>query len=174
MIALFATLGNSYQQLMSAYTKTELGLGGGGLGMMLAITGVGAVLGAAAVTAAGDAFPKGQALLLAVAADGVFLIGLGAFAHVASAIPILVGVGMSSACVIALGNVILQRISSDQYRGRVMSLYFLMFGMQPLGSLPAGAVAEAIGLRPTFAISGALIIVATAWMAARSPHLRRL
>ncbi|MBI3743857.1 MAG: MFS transporter [Chloroflexi bacterium] len=173
VIAIFATLGNSYQNLMAAYTKDVLHLGGGWLGNLQALAGVGAMLGALVIAVTGDSIPKGKAMLLWTVADGICLICLGVFAHLGSAIPILIFIGLSGASVISLGNVLLQHITSPEYRGRVMALYFLMFAFQPLGTLPAGAIADRIGLRETFAISGGLIIAITAVIAIRAPHLRR-
>ncbi|HXR09871.1 MAG TPA: MFS transporter, partial [Candidatus Acidoferrales bacterium] len=52
-------------------------------------------------------------------------------------------------------NTLIQAMVPDQLRGRVMSLYAMMFlGMSPLGSLLAGAVADRIGAPVTVAIGG--------------------
>src|SRR5579862_8920954 len=52
-------------------------------------------------------------------------------------------------------NTLIQAMVPDQLRGRVMSLYSMMFlGMAPLGSLLAGAMADHIGAPVTVAIGG--------------------
>jgi MFS family permease len=52
-------------------------------------------------------------------------------------------------------NTLIQAMVPDQLRGRVMSLYSMMFlGMSPFGSLLAGALADRIGAPVTMAIGG--------------------
>jgi MFS family permease len=63
----------------------------------------------------------------------------------------------------------------DQLRGRVMSLYAMMFlGMTPIGSLLAGAVADHIGAPVTVAIGGLAsclggLAFARKWPSVRGP-----
>ncbi|MEE9284579.1 MAG: MFS transporter [Dehalococcoidia bacterium] len=170
----FSILGMSYMQLMPAYAGDVLGLEGGGFGLIMALSGVGALLGAVAVTVLGDFTGKGRAILGSVLVTGVLIVGLGAFGSFAAAVPVLAGLGLASAVTMALSQVLLHTAVEDQYRGRVMALYFLTFGLQPLGGLPAGAIAEVIGIQPMFAIMGVLVIVITGWITVTSPHLRRL
>jgi MFS family permease len=52
-------------------------------------------------------------------------------------------------------STILQTVSEDSKRGRVMSFYTMAFmGMQPLGSLVAGGLASWMGARHTLALFG--------------------
>ena len=64
--------------------------------------------------------------------------------------------GMSSS------NTLIQAMTPDHLRGRVMAMYTMMFmGMAPFGSLFAGASAEHLG--PTFTVSvGAVACVGAA------------
>jgi hypothetical protein len=73
-----------------------------------------------------------------------------------------------------MSNTLLQTNVDDQYRGRVMSLYMISFGLVPLASLVGGAIAEAIGLKPVYIAFGGLIVGLTMWLAITSPRLRRL
>ena len=72
-------------------------------------------------------------------------------------------------------NTLIQAMVPDQLRGRVMSLYSMMFlGMTPIGSLLAGTIAEHIGAPITVAIGGAASIIGGAifyreWPAMRAP-----
>jgi MFS family permease len=61
-----------------------------------------------------------------------------------------------------LANTQLQLQAPDELRGRVMGFYsFVVLGMAPFGSLQAGWVAEHFGVRTTFAIGGAICLIAT-------------
>jgi len=61
----------------------------------------------------------------------------------------------------------------DRLRGRVMSLYSMMFmGMAPLGALFAGTVAGVLGAPRTVAIGGVVCLVGSALFTWRLPALR--
>jgi len=72
-------------------------------------------------------------------------------------------------------NTLIQAMVPDQLRGRVMSLYSMMFlGMSPFGSLLAGALAERIGAPVTVALGGLASLLgglafARKWPAMRGP-----
>lgn len=73
----------------------------------------------------------------------------------------------------AASNTLLQMMVPDALRGRVMSLYSMMFmGMAPLGSLLAGSLAEVIGAPGTVAGGGALCMLAALWFRRRLPQIR--
>jgi MFS family permease len=70
-------------------------------------------------------------------------------------------------------NTLIQAMVPDQLRGRVMSLYSMMFlGMAPLGSLLAGYVANYIGAPRTVAIGGLASFAAGAIFMRRWPAMR--
>jgi MFS family permease len=61
----------------------------------------------------------------------------------------------------------------DQLRGRVMSIYSMLFlGMSPLGSLLAGWLADRIGAPVTVAIGGFVSLVAGLAFARKWPAMR--
>jgi MFS family permease len=70
---------------------------------------------------------------------------------------------------------LIQAMVPDQLRGRVMSLYSMMFlGMAPLGSLVAGTLADRIGAPVTVALGGLAslaggIVFARKWPSLRGP-----
>ncbi len=170
----FSVFGMSYMQFMPAYAGDVLGLGGGGFGLIMALSGVGALIGAVAVTGFGDFEGKGRVLVYSVLVTGVLIVGLGWLGYFATAVPILAGLGMASAVTMALSQILMHTAVEDEYRGRVMALYFLTFGFQPMGGLLAGAIAEVIGVQAIFVILGVLMIVITLWVIATAPHIRRL
>jgi MFS family permease len=73
----------------------------------------------------------------------------------------------------ASSNTLIQAMVPDHLRGRVMSVYSIMFlGMAPFGALFAGSVAERIGAPGTVALGGLVCLAASAVFAARLPALR--
>ena len=72
-------------------------------------------------------------------------------------------------------NTLIQAMVPDKLRGRVMSLYSMMFlGMSPLGSLAAGKMAQHIGAPITVALGGIAslaggVVFARKWPSMRAP-----
>ncbi len=145
------------------------------LGFLLASVGIGAVISAVAVAALPDGIGKGKiltagnlafpALLLVFALSRSFLLSL--------AVMFLVGV--SFVLQNALANTLLQIVSPDELRGRVMSMYTMTFqGMMRLGGLQAGFVADWLGASLSVAIGAGLSLAYGLFVALRYPALRRM
>ena len=73
----------------------------------------------------------------------------------------------------ASSNTLIQSLIPDAMRGRVMSLYAMMFmGMAPLGALLAGTLAARIGAPATVAAGGAICLARRARLRPPSADLR--
>ena len=73
----------------------------------------------------------------------------------------------------ATNNTLIQTITPDQYRSRVMSILMMDHGLVPLGSLLAGTLAEFYGA-PLATLVGGIIALALVWfMAITFPVIRR-
>jgi MFS family permease len=87
---------------------------------------------------------------LALSLAGGFLAGFGLILYVATT------------------NMLLQLTTDDRYRGRVMSLYTLMFvGSAPFGALLCGAIAQRFGAPWATTFSAAVLFAGTMWVAYR-------
>ena len=95
-------------------------------------------------------FISGGALLL-IAAFPLYYAG--------AAIMILVGLGDAGRRTINMG--LIMEVVEDQYRGRVMSVFMMNFGLMPLGVLPAGMIADLLGGQMAIGLLGVLLIVVT-------------
>ncbi len=68
---------------------------------------------------------------------------------------------------------LVQSAVEDSMRGRVMSLYTLIFrGTPALGALAFGGLAEIIGLRWSYAVAATLCLVASFWLLPRKDSMR--
>jgi len=75
----------------------------------------------------------------------------------------------------ALANTLLQLITPDELRGRVMSLYSLTFqGMMRVGGLQAGLVADWIGAPLSVGIGAAISLAYGLFIAVRFPKVREM
>lgn len=86
---------------------------------------------------------------------------------------LLVPVGFSMMTQMSSSNTLIQAMVPDELRGRVMSVYSMMFmGMAPLGALMAGSLAEILGAQYTVALGGAVCIVGSAIFGWKLPKMR--
>lgn len=73
----------------------------------------------------------------------------------------------------ACSNSLLQALVREEFRGRVMSFYSMMFlGMAPIGSLMAGGVASRWGAPFAVALGGAFCAGGAAWFYRSLPRFR--
>src|SRR5215472_856356 len=73
----------------------------------------------------------------------------------------------------ASSNTLIQVMVPDQLRGRVMSVYSMMFmGMAPLGALMGGALSDRIGAPWTVAVGGFASVLGSWWFSLQVPKIR--
>ena len=143
--------------------KNVLGLGAEGFGFLMAALGVGAVAGALTVGfwRAPELPLSGMLTASALALAG--LLSLSAARHVLVAVPLLFVTGFFGLVLVASCNTRLQLAAPDELRGRMMSLYALVWGgVFPIGAFCVGAMSEAWGVSTAFAVSGTTGLTALA------------
>lgn len=163
-----------YQMLMPAFAVDVLHEEAFGLGLLMATTGAGALLGSLLMASLGNYRRKGMLLVAAALLFGVALIGLSFAQSMWLALPILLVTGAGGTSYMALNNTLLQTNAAHEVRGRVMSIFMMSWGLTPLGVLPAGAIAQSLGVSVALAIGGVTMAFLTAAFALGFPALRRL
>lgn len=158
--AISAVFGWSYATVLPVMARDEFGLDVTGLGYLYAASGLGALGAAIAVSAFSK---KINPLVLILGGNLLFTISLIIFAlsanvWLAGFFLFLAGMGLIAQ--FSMINTAIQHLVDDKVRGRVMSIYTLMFlGFTPFGSFEIGLLAEHFGSR--FAIiSGAVVVLA--------------
>lgn len=107
----------------------------------------------------------------------VFAVFLGVFAFTpwfVVALPLLFINGVTQTDYMVLTNTLIQTLTPRHLRGRVMGVYFLDRGMQPLGTLLAGSMAGLFGAPLTIGLLAACGVLLPVWIAAAVPRVRRL
>lgn len=159
MIAVLSAVAMNFNVLVPVMAKIELHEQVLGFGLLMSAMGMGALLGAMMV-----AFLSGRAsqlLLMFIGALGlgVFSILLGKQTQYMMAALMLAMMGWSMIIFAASANSLIQLKVDNKLRGRVMSVYSLVFGgMTPLGSFYAGTLAHFWGAGKTFFYSGWLVL----------------
>ena len=148
--------------LLPVFARDVFGLGSGGYANMMAFSGVGAVAGALLYANLSWMKNRGR-FVLRVQLLLSALLALFAFSqniYLACALLFLIGICMMS--LFASINSLVQLTTTDEMRGRVMSIFTVSFrGGIPLGNLLAGAVASRVS--PSFAILvGGVLLAAVA------------
>ncbi len=146
--------------LMPAFARDQLKLGAAGLGYLMAGGGLGAVI--AALALATQSTIK-SSHTYAVASAIVFSVAMVIFSRThtfLAAFLWLLVVFAGFVVAYALTNTMLQIISPPEFRGRVMGFYnAATMGLGPIGSLQAGAIAQAYGTRFELTLSGIICLV---------------
>ncbi|MGC1463203.1 MAG: MFS transporter [Terracidiphilus sp.] len=139
------------------FAKVQLHTGESGLGWLLAASGLGAVLGAVTVASLGTLRHRGTVVVVAGLFFFASIIGF-CFSHVFVLSQCLGLVeGYSAILMISSFNVAIQHLSSDEMRGRVMSIYATCFlGLPPIGALLAGEMSRHIPTGHALAMMAAL------------------
>ncbi len=145
------------------------------LGMLLTVVGIGALAGSLAVASLPEGVRKGRLL---TAGNLIFPILLLLFAlsrSFAFSLVVLAFVGVSFVMQNALANTLLQLISPDDLRGRVMGVYTMTFqAMMRLGGLQAGIMADTVSASFSVGIGAVVSLLYGLIIAFRVPEVRRL
>jgi predicted MFS family arabinose efflux permease len=87
----------------------------------------------------------------------------------------LFGFGLNLMMIANINNALIQMEVPDELRGRVMSIYTLVFqGGFPIGSLLAGAAAAQIGEPTTIGISAVLLLGFALFTSRYRPEISRM
>ncbi|MBQ4334119.1 MAG: MFS transporter [Myxococcaceae bacterium] len=162
LVGLISLVGMPYVVLMPIFADQILGTGSGALGLLLGANGVGALMSALVLAMRSNPCGLERWVARAALSFGVLLALFAISESLWISLLLLPGIGASAVMQMASTNTLLQTLTTDEMRGRVMSAYSIMFfGMAPLGSLFAGSVADIIGA-PNTVLAGALISLAGA------------
>jgi predicted MFS family arabinose efflux permease len=170
--AMFSLLGIPVITLRPIVARYLLGFGADGYGALMACIGLGAVAGALAIAATGGGVRRGRTMRIASVAFPSLLILFSLLRRPTLAALVLFAVGVAMIVNNALVNARLQEVVPDELRGRVMSLYVMVYiGASPAGSFLAGAVARATDAQWAIGGAAALMLVFALWIFRRQPAL---
>ncbi|HYA95100.1 MAG TPA: MFS transporter [Terriglobales bacterium] len=173
LLGLVSLVGMPYAVLMPIFADRILHRGADGLGLLMGATGVGALIGALSLAFKRGLKGLGSWVLLSSAGFGTSLILFGISRHFWPSVVLLVPVGYCMMVQMASSNTLIQSIVPDRLRGRVMSVYSMMFmGMAPIGALGAGVVAARLGAALTVSIGGMACMLGAAAFGMRLPIMR--
>ena len=174
LLDFFATFFASATALLPIFAQDILHVGARGYGMLSAAPSVGALITSAIlVRRIDDIQRRGQVMLWSVAGFGVATIAFGLSRSFWLTFACLALTGATDTVSMVIRNIIRQLNTPDALRGRMTSVNMIFFmGGPQLGELEAGMVAQGLGAPFSVISGGVACVVATAWIAARTPRLR--
>ena len=165
-----AVLCNSNSLVMNCQAPEALPLG-----LLYSMIGVGAVVGALVVASLPTNAKRGHLLTLGNLAFPLFLLLFAFSSHFSLSLVLTLFIGFSFVWQNALANTLLQFITPDELRGRVMGVYSMAFQtMMRLGGLQAGFVADWLGAPISVGIGAAVSLLYGLFVAFRYPKVRQL
>ena len=175
MISISSFLSIPFLTFIPYFAKIQLGVGESGLGLLLAFSGTGAVLGAITVAWKGAMRNRGRI----IAFCGASVMGVVVLFCYSKAFPLSLACmffeGFGMILTLSAVNVAMQHLSSDAMRGRVMSIYGTAFlGLPPLGSLLAGELSRHVPTSHALALMSAISALTYVGFFLFSPALREL
>lgn len=168
LLAVCAGIGFQYTVLLPVYTRDVLHAGPRVYGALLAAFGAGSLAAAARMTRKLDRWALRRHLLVGLALGGA---GFAGFAWI-HWLPAMIAMGAVSGFGLILyvssTNILIQMTTADEFRGRIMSLYTLMFvGTSPFGSLLAGTVAQRFGAPVATSVCALVMLGGALWVSVR-------
>ncbi len=173
--AVTSLFGAPYISMTPVFARDIFHLGETGLALLMGMAGAGALFGALFLAYLGDFRRKGWFVLGGDFAFAICLVVFSLSTNIKVSLIFLFALGFAIVGSVAVTNTLLQKLVTDEMRGRVMSMFMLSFiGAMPIGNLVAGTASYRFGAPHTLAAGGTIIAVFVAVIMLRSPKLREL
>jgi len=138
--------------LMPTFTADVLGRGPEVLGLLTLAAGVGALFGSILSVALASRVPHQRVELVAALVLTLSVLGFAASPWLGTSILFAMIAGMAQTTFMVTNMTVAQVASADEFRGRVQGIRFLIVGLQPVGVLVLGLIAESYGPQIAVAI----------------------
>lgn len=169
-----AMFGFTLFALMPAWARESLNVTSFDLGYLMAVMGIGALVGTLGLASMRNLSKRGLTLIVISLLWGLSVIGVAAAIDFVSAIFFLIVYGLLSSLYMSLNMTLSQIYAEPEKRGRVMSLFMMTFGLMPIGAIPFGEFAEVVGTPQALSISGVVLTALTLIFVLSYPHFRRI
>ncbi|HEX6649488.1 MAG TPA: MFS transporter [Pyrinomonadaceae bacterium] len=167
--------GSPYFSMVPIYARDIFHLGETGLALLMGTAGAGAFMGALLIAFLGDFRRKGWFVLGGAILFGLSITNFALSSTLTLSLIFLFTLGFAIVVSVALTNTLLQKLVTDQMRGRVMSMFILSFmGTMPIGNILAGTASNHFGPQRTLAVGGFVVTMVATGVAIFNKRLREL
>ena len=158
IVASIGTFGYNFSVVLPLLSGFVLHTDAAGFGGLSAFLGIGSLVGALATAYAGKVTVR--RLIVGSTCFGLLLGAVALSTNYALSGALLVALGLAGILFSTSANTLLQLLAPDALRGRVMSLYMLLFaGSTPIGGLLIGTLSNIIGVPETLVICAGLCLL---------------
>jgi MFS family permease len=162
LVAAFSLFGIPFVALLPVFAEDVLGVGAKGLGFLIGSSGVGALTAAVILASKGEIGQKHRLMGLSSVVFSIFLFVFSLSGNYYLSMASLLVVGWAVVSFLALANSSIQLSTPNGMRGRVMSVYTMVFlGMTPIGNSVMGTVADLIGTANAVSAASAICLGAS-------------
>ncbi len=162
--------------MLTIFASDVLRVGAHGFGLLQSARGLGAVIGSGLFLAMGQKPYQGKILIVTAILYGLFFALFGLAPTFTIALALMALIGLTDTVWGAARGTIMQMITPDQFRGRVMGVFQLSNrGLHPIGQVESGLLIPLIGIRETTIFGGllvTLVTILTAWKVPAIPKFR--
>jgi MFS transporter, DHA1 family, staphyloferrin A biosynthesis exporter len=128
---IFVVLSMPYAQLLPIYVDKILKVGASGMGILMSVSGIGALVGSVSLASLPNK-KRGILLLTGGFVSGLALLGF-AFSSVwALSLGLMVFIGLSQTLRMTTSSALLQSYTDPRYMGRVMSIFMIQWGIMSI------------------------------------------
>ncbi|MBN1667389.1 MAG: MFS transporter [Anaerolineales bacterium] len=174
IVALASFLTLPYITLMPVFAADVLAAGPEGLGFLMTSVGIGAI-GGALLVASLRSGRRGRWLIYANLAGPLFLLVFTLSRNFVLSMVMVLLVGASNAVRQTLANSLIQLTAADEFHGRVMSIFNLLFnGMSRLGALGIGSLAEFSGAPWALGCAALICVMISFIICWRMPEIKQI
>jgi MFS family permease len=166
-------LGMPFNMLLPMFTEDILKVGSSGLGILMAVSGIGAIF----VSFMLASMPDKRRGFLMLCSGLILSVALTAFSfstnwYLSLVLVIFIGLGQTGQT--AVGFTLIQYYVDPAYRGRAMSIMMMGFGLSSLGTVFGGIMADTMGIQ--WSVGGLSIVlgIVSLLMLVFSRRLRQL
>ncbi len=163
LVATFSLFGIPFVTLLPIFAEEILDVGVKGLGFLAGSAGAGAFISAIILAFRGDIKEKHRLMSVSATVFPVSLFVFSVSKNYYLSMTALLIVGLAVVNFLATANSSIQLKTPDNLRGRVMSVYTLVFlGMTPIGNSMMGTVADIIGTANAVSLAAVVCFSASA------------
>jgi predicted MFS family arabinose efflux permease len=165
-------IGSLYSQFMPVFARDVLSVGPSGMGALMSAIGFGSLVGSFALAALSHHPHKGRIMIGSGVGSGVSLMAFAWSQSFGLSLVALAFIGFTLVVCLAMGQTLITLLAPDGYRGRLLSIWSLIWACEAITVLPAGWLTDMVGAPITVFICG-LIVLAYFLIAATRPGLVR-
>ena len=157
-----ALLSFPFRMLIQVFAKDVYGSLPEHVGLLLTAGGVGGLFGSLVIASLRSGNRRGLVLLISsfISAGALGIMAVAPFYPAGLIGMVLLGLGEAGR--LALGQSLLMEHTEERYKARVMSLFFMTFGLMPLGVLPLTIAMDNLGGQLSAAVMGGVLLLMSA------------